>query len=116
MATMNLSLPDPIKAGIERPAESGRYGNASDYSRDLIRKHQQRLAAVDQFQAAITRGGESVRRSPSIPRPSNGGCARAMAPASRGSCMITPEAPRDLESVWAYGATLGPRSGRSLPR
>ena len=59
MATMNVSLPDPMKAWVERQAESGRYGNASDYIRDLIRKDQERLAAFDQLQAAITKGIES---------------------------------------------------------
>ena len=64
MATMNVSLPDPMKAWVERQAESGRYGNASDYIRDLIRKDQERLAAFDQLQAAITKGIESGAPEP----------------------------------------------------
>ena len=67
MATMNVSLPDPMKAWVERQAESGRYGNASDYIRDLIRKDQERLAAFDQLQAAITQGIESGPPEPFDP-------------------------------------------------
>lgn len=67
MATMNVSLPDPMKAWVERQAESGRYGNASDYIRDLIRKDQERIAAFDQLQAAITKGIESGRAEPFDP-------------------------------------------------
>lgn len=59
MATMNVSLPDPMKAWVERQAEGGRYGNASDYVRDLIRKDQERKAAIDAVQAAITEGLQS---------------------------------------------------------
>ncbi len=67
MATMNVSLPDPMKAWVERQAESGRYGNASDYVRDLIRKDQERIAAFDQLQAAITQGIESGPPEPFDP-------------------------------------------------
>ncbi len=67
MATMNVSLPDPMKAWVERQAESGRYGNASDYIRDLIRKDQERIAAFDQLQAAITQGIESGPPEPFDP-------------------------------------------------
>ena len=42
MATMNVSLPDPMKAWVETQARSGRYSNASDYVRDLIRRDQKR--------------------------------------------------------------------------
>jgi antitoxin ParD1/3/4 len=59
MATMNVSLPEPMKAWVERRAESGLYGNASDYIRDLIRKDQQRQEAIAALQAAITEGLES---------------------------------------------------------
>ncbi len=56
MATMNVSLPEPMKAWVERQAEGGAYGNASDYIRDLIRKDQERKAAIATLQAAITTG------------------------------------------------------------
>lgn len=59
MATMNVSLPDSLKAWVEAQAEGGRYGNASDYVRDLIRKDQERRHAIGLFQAAIVEGLES---------------------------------------------------------
>jgi antitoxin ParD1/3/4 len=38
MATMNISLPDEMKAFIEGQAQSGLYANASDFVRDAIRE------------------------------------------------------------------------------
>ncbi|WP_294533777.1 type II toxin-antitoxin system ParD family antitoxin [uncultured Rhodoblastus sp.] len=64
MATMNVSLPDPMKAWVERQAESGLYGNASDYIRDLIRKDQERKEALAVLQAAITEGLASGEPQP----------------------------------------------------
>ena len=49
MATMNVSLPDPMKEWVEAQAATGRYSNVSDYMRDLIRRDQERehkLAAL----------------------------------------------------------------------
>lgn len=42
MATMNISLPDQMKEWVEAQASTGRYSNASDYVRDLIRRDQER--------------------------------------------------------------------------
>ncbi|NTI76440.1 type II toxin-antitoxin system ParD family antitoxin [Rhizobium rhizogenes] len=52
MATMNVSLPDPMKDWVEAQAKTGRYSNASDYVRDLIRRDQVRsdkIAAMQRF-------------------------------------------------------------------
>ena len=52
MATMNVSLPDPMKDWVESQAKTGRYANASDYVRDLIRRDQERndkVAAMQRF-------------------------------------------------------------------
>lgn len=67
MATMNVSLPEPMKAWAEHQAESGLYGNVSDYIRDLIRKDQQRKEAIAALQAAITDGIESGAPQPFDP-------------------------------------------------
>lgn len=40
MATMNISLPGPMKAWVEAQSKDGRYSNSSDYVRDLIRREQ----------------------------------------------------------------------------
>ena len=52
METMNVSLPDPMKDWVEAQTETGRYANASDYVRDLIRRDQERndnIAAMQRF-------------------------------------------------------------------
>jgi len=41
MATMNISLPDPMKSWVEKQVRTGQYSNASDYVRDLIRQDQE---------------------------------------------------------------------------
>lgn len=64
MATMNVSLPDPMKAWVEKQVGGGRYSNASDYVRDLIRMDQERRQAIEALQAAITEGIESGEPQP----------------------------------------------------
>jgi len=59
MATMNISLPDPMRDWVEMQLESGLYANNSDYIRDLIRKDQQRMEKLAVLQQAITAGLES---------------------------------------------------------
>ena len=39
MATLNISLPDEMRQWIDSQVRSGRYANASDYIRDLIRSN-----------------------------------------------------------------------------
>lgn len=56
MATMNVSLPDAMKEWVEAQTRTGRYGNASDYVRDLIRKDQDRSRAMAEIQALIDEG------------------------------------------------------------
>ncbi len=41
MATMNVSLPDAMREWIEAQVKTGRYANASDYMRDLVRRDQE---------------------------------------------------------------------------
>ena len=59
MATMNVSLPDPMKDWVEQQAKGGRYSNASDYVRDLIRRDQERGEKIAHMQALVTEGIES---------------------------------------------------------
>lgn len=59
MATMNVSLPDPMKEWVEAQTRGGRYSNASDYVRDLIRKDQDRLDKIAAMQRLVTEGLES---------------------------------------------------------
>ena len=56
MATMNVSLPDQMKASVEAQAETGRYANASDDVQDLIRRDQERLEKIAAMQKVIDEG------------------------------------------------------------
>jgi antitoxin ParD1/3/4 len=53
MATMNISLPDQMKDWVDAQAKSGKYGNASNYVRDLIRHDQEREAAREKMQKIV---------------------------------------------------------------
>jgi antitoxin ParD1/3/4 len=59
MATMNVSLPDLMKDWVEEQARTGRYSNASDYVRDLIRRDQERADKLAELQRLVTEGIES---------------------------------------------------------
>ena len=59
MATMNISLPDPMRDWVETQIKTGQYANNSDYLRDLIRKDQRNSEKLKTLQEAITRGFES---------------------------------------------------------
>lgn len=59
MATLNLSLPDAMKAWIEAQTGGGQYNNASEYVRDLIRRDQRDREALARLQAAIDQGRSS---------------------------------------------------------
>lgn len=64
MATMNISLPEPMKRWVEAQAEDGRYSNSSDYVRDLIRRDQvrrEKIAAMDEMIAEGLASGVSER-------------------------------------------------------
>ncbi len=59
MATMNISLPDKLKAFVEERVAEGSYANVSDYVRDVLRKEQARQAAISEIRQAIKEGEES---------------------------------------------------------
>ena len=67
MATMNVSLPDPMKSWVETQAKSGRYGNASDYVRDLIRRDQERQVSIAEIQKLVDEGLASGPAEPFDP-------------------------------------------------
>ena len=56
MATMNISLPNPMKDWVNTQTTDGRYSNASDYVRDLIRKDQERIDKIVRMQKLIDEG------------------------------------------------------------
>ncbi|MFH1803758.1 MAG: type II toxin-antitoxin system ParD family antitoxin [Pseudomonadota bacterium] len=66
MATMNVSLPDPMREWVETQVKSGEYASSSDYVRDLIRHEQRRHK---ELQAALAEGlnsGRSPRKAEDI--------------------------------------------------
>lgn len=64
MATMNVSLPDPMKTWVEARLKDGRYSNTSDYVRHLIRRDQERAHAIEALQQAIDEGMKSGEPEP----------------------------------------------------
>lgn len=59
MATMNISLPDPMRDWVQAQIQTGKYSSTSDYVRDLIRQDQERRDKLERLQQAITEGLES---------------------------------------------------------
>lgn len=53
MASMNISLPEPMKDWVETQTSSGRYDNASEYVRDLIRHDQDRASKISAMQRLV---------------------------------------------------------------
>ena len=53
MATMNISLPEQMKAWVEEQTRSGRYGNSSDVVRDLIRREQVEAEKIAHWQRLV---------------------------------------------------------------
>ena len=69
MASMNVSVPDPMRDWVEQRIGSGRYASVSDYVRDLIRRDQAQADAHQALVAALIAGensGVSKRRIPEI--------------------------------------------------
>ena len=64
MATMNISLPDQMKKWVEDQVATGRYANASDYMRDLLRREQDMETARAELLAEIQKGIDS---GPAVP-------------------------------------------------
>ena len=47
MATLNVSLPDEMRRWIDEKVKTGKYANASDYIRDLVRRNQSEYDAIN---------------------------------------------------------------------
>ena len=56
MATMNISLPDPMRDWVQAQIQEGKYSSSSDYVRDLIRRDQESRQQQLALQEAITEG------------------------------------------------------------
>ncbi len=60
MATMNISLPDKLKAFVEERVAEGSYANVSDYVRDVLRKQQE----AQNYQAYLRESIDAGLKSP----------------------------------------------------
>ena len=66
MTTMNISLPDDLKAFIEQQVASGGYGSVSEYVRELLRAAK-KAEAQARLEALLLEGlnsGEPVEITP----------------------------------------------------
>jgi antitoxin ParD1/3/4 len=63
MATMNVSLPDPLKQFVDEEVREGGYASTSDYMRDLIRQRQ-RAKAEELLRRLIAEGMASGPAEP----------------------------------------------------
>ncbi len=65
MQSMNISLPDPLKAFVDGQIARGRYSSVSEYVRELIRADEKRKAE-DQLEALLLEGlqGEELALTP----------------------------------------------------
>ena len=55
MQSMNISLPDPLKAFVDGQIAQGRYSSVSEYMRELIRADEKRKAE-EQLEAKLLEG------------------------------------------------------------
>lgn len=63
MTSLNISLPEPLREWIEAQIKGGRYGNASEYLRELIRRDQERQAQ-ERLEGLLLEGVKSGPASP----------------------------------------------------
>ena len=59
MATMNISLPQQMKDWVEAQTADGRYANASDFVRDMIRKEQVKAEKIAKLRELYLEGKAS---------------------------------------------------------
>ncbi len=59
MATMNISLPDPLRDWVQEQIQDGNYASSSDYVRDLICRDKEAREQKTVLQEAITAGLKS---------------------------------------------------------
>lgn len=62
MTTMTVSVPDPMKNWVQGQVETGKYANASDYVRNLIRRDQEKIEVLRRTLLEGERSGVSRRK------------------------------------------------------
>jgi antitoxin ParD1/3/4 len=65
MSRLTISMPDPMNDWVDAQVSAGRYGNVSEYFRDLVRRDQERsIGAIAELRALMAQaeaGGISGR-------------------------------------------------------
>ena len=67
MTRKTITIPDAMDGWVKAQIESGRYGNDSEYFRDLIRRDQDRRQAEQDLSALIAEGLKSGVSSSTVP-------------------------------------------------
>lgn len=67
MPTMNVSLPEALKAFVDEEVAAGGYGSVSEYVRELLRAAQERKTEA-RLQSLLLEGLESGQAMPSSPQ------------------------------------------------
>ena len=117
MTTMNISLPEGLKAFVDEQVAARGYGSASEYVRDLIRRDED----VQKFRALIQEGLESPARTPSPTRRSSRTCGPRIRARPRARVTIKPavlraRAEADIDAIVdGYLAEAGGQSRSPSP-
>lgn len=56
MPVVTVTVPDEMKAWLEKQAAAGRHADASDYVRDLVRRDRERVTKIANMQALVDEG------------------------------------------------------------
>jgi antitoxin ParD1/3/4 len=67
MLRKTITIPDAMDGWVKAQIESGRYGNDSEYFRDLIRRDQEKRQAEQDLRVLIQEGLDSGVSSSTIP-------------------------------------------------
>jgi len=59
MGKVTISMPDAMSDYVSRRIASGQYGNVSEYFRDLVRKDQERVAALAELRGMLDKAEAS---------------------------------------------------------
>lgn len=67
MSRLTISMPDQMSEWVEAQIDAGRYGNVSEYVRDLVRRDQQaRGRAIEELRDLLERAEASGRSERSL--------------------------------------------------
>jgi len=67
MMRKTITIPGAMEDWVKAQIESGRYGNDSEYFRDLIRRDQEKRQAEQELRALIQEGLDSGISNKSVP-------------------------------------------------